>query len=230
MSSRFALIVFAVVMSSVFVLVTPQPAEARGRLSFNGHFNKDHAGVKFSRIVVAAPNVVPAFRRQIEKRFQSYVRKFSRGATEAVRIAEVIPPKPSYTPKQVMGQLKKQGIDAAVIIDIQQNLMRAASEANTSVIPAAMPAALKFAASHQHNPAYGAKYQPTRVRVYDLKSGSVVFEGQGMVNATATSRKWHKVSGKFLSVKLAKYLRKGQFYAGRREAAKPASNEDADSD
>ncbi|MDH5634084.1 MAG: hypothetical protein OEZ10_14010 [Gammaproteobacteria bacterium] len=213
MRNRFALI--AVVASVVFGLAIAQDVEAKGKLSFNGNFSGDNAGVGFHRIVVAAPNVVPAFRAQIEKRFQNYVKKYSRGRTEVVRFEDVMPQKDSYSAKEVLKQLKANNFDGAVIIDIQQNLRRVVDKDSPDVMPSDMPKALQFAASHRHQPAYGAKYQPTTVRVFDLNSGKVVFEGSGFVNATPSSKKWHKLSGDFLALKLAKYLRKGSLLAPR---------------
>lgn len=120
---------------------------------------------------------------------------------------EVVSPFEKYSGSEVVDQLKSNGFDAVIVIDIRQ----VGSERKSEHIPDSMIEAMSFSISHKHVPDYNEKYRPTIIRVYHLGSGGLLWYGEGLVNATHDSVNWHKKSGKILAKKLASALNQAGF-------------------
>lgn len=213
MNNKKKFIIFSV-CASLLLSLFANPAFAR-RLSLHGEANPEFVGKRITKMVVVAPNVVRSFRAQIEKRMISAIDVISNGGVKVERFGNVISEyKAELTGEEIIDMLKAQQVEAVAIVDIQMDGSRryqySEEQEKELYVPNGMSAALAYSANHRYRPKFNGKYRSTTVVVYDVKTGGIMWQGDGSVNATRSSRKWHKKSGKVLAKRFAKYMRKAR--------------------
>jgi hypothetical protein len=222
MNSKNKLIV-TTICASILASVFANPAFAGRRLGLTGEINPEFTGRQIKKMVVVAPNVVKYFRAQIEKRMCNRLKSMSNGGVTGVRFENVVTGFKKHTGPEVIALLKQQRVDAVAVVDIKMdgsNYTLPASQ-DDSLLPGDMLPALEYIANYKYQPRFNGKYRTTTVTVYDVKTGGVIWKGQGIVNATQDSRKWHKKSGKYLAIRFAKYMHKARLLTYTPDAPDP---------
>lgn len=194
---------------SIFTSLFTSPAFA-GRFALRGHVNPEYQGGQIHKMAIVAPNVTPYFRSQIERRMCKWIKKMSRGGVSAVRFGDVVSSFRKQTGEEVIASMKSQQVDAVAVVDIQMDGGRYAfgGSQDDETIPEDMAGAFEYSANLRYRASHNGKYRSTRITVYDVKTGDIMWQGEGRINATQTSRKWHKKSGRYLGKRFAKYMRK----------------------
>lgn len=215
-------LVITSVCLSIFASLFASPAFA-GRFALRGHVNPEYQGKQIRKMAVVAPNVVPYFRAQIEKRMCNWLSSMSNGGVTGVRLGNVVSSFKQLTGEEIIASLRSQQVDVVAVVDIQMDGGRYAPPGSQAdeTIPEDMAGALEYSANLKYRAKFDGKYRSTRVTVYDVKTGDVMWQGHGKVNATQDSRKWHKKSGRYLAKRFAKYMRKARVLTYIKEAPDP---------
>jgi len=198
------------------MLGTLAPAHARGRLGLSGELNPAYSGKVINKIVVVAPTVVTYFRAQIEKRMVNWLHRLSNNGLVALRFDDLLSTFNRDPNMDVLGLMQAQKVDAIAVVDVQMDGDREAER-----LPKDLIGALTYSVNKAYRPVNYGKYRATTVTVYDTNNGKVIWKGEGSVNATLTSRKWHKKSGQYLAIRFAKYMRKAKLFVRTPDAPDP---------
>lgn len=215
--------ILATVCVSLLIGIFANPANARGRLGLTGQVNPEFAGKQIRKMVVVAPNVVKYFRSQIERRMVAWLQKLSKGGTTGLRLGDVVSSFKKHNGSEVISILRKQQVDAVAVVDIKMDggMYGYPRELEDQGMPKDMAGALEYSANLEYRPRFNGKYRTTNITVFDVKTGGVIWQGNGKVNATQDSRKWHKKSGVVLAKRFAKYMRKAKVLTHKKAAPEP---------
>ena len=200
-------------MATVIVITQPGYAKWRNNpVSMGGHGNPQYVGKAYKRIAVAAINVPPDFRAQLE---QVTAINLSRAITDEsdwnkTRVIDfaslfadpAFQPDGKYTIEYLMGELNKQGVDAILFINITNE-----GGENIDDI-GSLEKALDVAANYKHKVGPVVRYKFSKVLVYDLKDKVGIWSGGGVVKAKPQTTKWFNVTARTMSKKLVKLLEK----------------------
>jgi len=178
-----------------------------------GQFNPEFTGVKFGRFVVAAINVPPDYRKELElitaTRIGRYKKDKWRGIHEDAAIAfRKLFPEPNFQPEKkydvqfIRDKIRNEKIDILVLINILNEGGENLEDVESYVT------ALQLSGNYIHNITPVKKYRFAKITLFDTQSGKRIWIGDGIVKAKPGTTNWYNASAQTLAKHLIKHLEK----------------------
>lgn len=204
----FALVLFVSGFKSALGGWRSNPVTVTG-----GQFNPEFSGVKFDRFVVAAINVPPDFRKELESIMAIRIGRFKkdrwRGTHEDVAIEfrklfpePIFQPDKKYEPQFLMEKIRQEKINVLVLINIQNQGGENIEDVES------YSAALVLSGNHVHDMVPVKLYRFCKITLFDTRSGKPIWKGEGIVKAKPGTRNWYNASAQTLAKRLIKHLEK----------------------
>jgi len=195
------------VLTVVLFLMVSTLAEAR-KIALTGEVNPAYKGKKFNHFAIATVNTVPKFRFQYERRMYDVLNDHFEGKSQVIEMSQYQtqskfdPNVDKADSKKILQELRDKKVEVFIFFNFITRGGGNLHDVKT------LEDAIEASVNHQHDATMVTRYLKTKVTLYDVATGKIIFLGQGPVHAKPHSEKWFKVSAKIQVKRLYTYMKK----------------------